>query len=302
MSVEVYPDETSWLAARRRGIGASEVPAVLGVSRYQSPMAVWSVKVGLDDGPGDLPALRWGKRLQRPIADGYIEETGRALIDPGPWTLFRSVPYPWLVATPDYLIRRPATGDPGLLEIKNASAYTRAEWALRGTARPVWHSNPSAIVGVGVHVGGDRRVLGGSELVYRDFVPHPGVAEWILEDVAAFWRLVQSEIPPRPLDGSEATTRALRRLYPTATPGAVVVLPREAMAWDEYIVAGERQIKTLTDTVEAARNELRAALGDAESGTLADGVMWTHKTETRKGYTKVVEPWSGRVLRRRVAR
>ena len=190
-------------------------------------MAVWSVKVGLDDGPGDLPALRWGKRLQRPIADGYIEETGRALIDPGPWTLFRSVPYPWLVATPDYLIRRPATGDPGLLEIKNASAYTRAEWLSGEPPVPYGIQIQAQLLVSGFTWAAIAALLGGSELVYRDFVPHPGVAEWILEDVAAFWRLVQSEIPPRPLDGSEATTRALRRLYPTATPGAVVVLPRE---------------------------------------------------------------------------
>ena len=74
------------------------------------------------------------------------------------------------------------------------------------------------------------------------------------------------------------------------------------MSWDEYIVAGERQIKTLVRHRGSGAERARAALGDAESGTLADGVMWTHKTETRKEYTKTVEPWSGRVLRRRVAR
>ena len=301
VSVETYPTESDWLAARRSGIGASEAAAVLGLVPSRSRVAVWLDKVGLGDPVVEVERMRWGKRLQRAIADGYVEETGRELLDPGPYVLLRSVRYPFLVASPDYLLRAPALRpDPGLLEIKSTSAWARRDWQ-EDPPLPYLIQVQAQMLVSGLAWAALAALIGGQELVYTDVPPHDAARDWIVEDLATFWELVKSETPPRPLDGSEATTAALRRLYPTAHPGTAIRLPVEAGAWDEIIVAGESHIKRLTAAVEAARNELRVALGDAETGEL-DGVTWTNRVETRKGYTKVVEPWSGRVLRRRAPR
>ncbi len=59
-----------WLAARRKGIGGSDVAAVIGVSKYAGPTRVYYDKLGV------LPDGR--SRLRRPHAcEGSPAGTGR---------------------------------------------------------------------------------------------------------------------------------------------------------------------------------------------------------------------------------
>lgn len=301
-TVERYDTESDWLAARRRGIGASEAAAVLGLSKFLSPMDVWTDKVGLAEPRAELERMKWGKRLQRPIADGYAEETRRTLIDPGPYTLLRSVRYPWLVASPDYfLMQHDASAGPGTLDVKNSSVFMRQDWSEEPPL-PYQIQVQQQLLVTGLTWGVLAVLLGGQELMYADLVVHAGARAWLLEDLEKFWRLVQAEMPPAVLDGSAQTTAALRALFPKPEPGQTVVLPPEALEWDRVVQEGEASIDALEGAVNAAKNQLRAAIGSAEAGLLPGGVLWQHRLETRKGYTKTVAPWEGRVLRRRVSK
>lgn len=299
-TVERYNTEADWLAARRRGIGASEAAAVLGLSKFLSPMDVWSDKVGLAEPRAELERMKWGRRLQRPIADGYAEETRRTLIDPGPYTLLRSIRYPWLVASPDYfLMQHDASAGPGTLDVKNSSVFMRQDWTEEPPLAYQIQVQQQLLV-TGLTWGVLAVLLGGQQLVYADLAVHAGAQAWLLEDLEKFWGLVQAETPPAVLDGSAQTTAALRALFPKPEPGQTVVLPPEALEWDRVIQEGEASIDALEGAVNAAKNQLRAAIGSAEAGVLAGGILWTHKHQSRKGYTKVVEPWEGRILRRSV--
>lgn len=300
-AIETFTTEAEWLAARRTGIGASEIAAVLGVSRFASPASVWADKCGLGEPLGEIERLRWGKRLQRPIADGFVAETGRELLDPGPYVLLRSTRYPWLVMSPDYFQRWGGPSKLGVLEIKNVGEYSRRDWLDEPPVGYQLQVQAQLLV-TGLGWGTLAALIGGAELVFADLVRHADAAEWILDAAAVFWTYVQRETPPPQLDGSEQTTRALKRLYPTADAGRVVPLPEAAADWDRTIIEGEAAIAEFEERVDAAKNQLRAAIADAEAGRLPDGRVWTNKLETRKGYTKTVEPWAGRTLRRRAAR
>ena len=295
--VESYPTEAEWLTARRRFITASEIAAVLGLSRHASAMSVWLDKLGLAEPGPELERLRWGRRLQGPIAAGFRDETGRAVLDPGPFTLLRSVRYPWLAASPDYFTARPDVSTPGVLEVKNASAYAKREWADEPPV-PYQLQLQTQLLVTGFTWGTLVALIGGAELLVRDLGVHDTAVAVILDETERFWRGVQTGTPP-PADGSDATTAAIRRLYPSTDLGPVVTLPADAGVWDAAIADGELEIERLTEIVNAAKNHLRLAIGNFESGRLPDGTVWAHKLERRKGYTKTVEPWEGRVLRRR---
>lgn len=193
-----------------------------------------------------------------------------------------------MTATPDYLVATREAPDPwrtpGVLEIKNAGEYTRGQW-VEEPPLPYLVQLQAQILVSGFAWGVLAALLGGADLVFRDYVAHEGVAEWIVEDVAAFWACVQRGDPPRPLDGDAATTRALARLYPRPVPEKTIALPPAAAEWDRIIHDGDAEIKAITERVDAARNELRAAIGDAERGTLPDGSSWSYKLESRPEYT-----------------
>lgn len=70
-----------WKAARRGGLGASEVPAILGLGKYQSPLDVWLEKKGLAEDRGDTPQSRVGRYAEGAIAAQYADEQGFILIN-----------------------------------------------------------------------------------------------------------------------------------------------------------------------------------------------------------------------------
>lgn len=57
-----------WLAERRKGIGGSDVAAVLGLNPWRSPVQVWLDKMGQAPGEEETEPMRWGKLLEPVIA------------------------------------------------------------------------------------------------------------------------------------------------------------------------------------------------------------------------------------------
>ena len=123
-----YKDRATWLEARRAGIGASDAAAVIGAR--PSPLAVFLDKLGLAEAQAETPAMAWGRKLEPLVAAQYAEETGRRVVDPGPFTIHqsRAAETPWLMATLDRVIVDDARG-PGVLEIKTTHAAHREQWA-----------------------------------------------------------------------------------------------------------------------------------------------------------------------------
>src|SRR5262245_42442218 len=95
-------DRERWLAERNKGIGASEAAAIVGLSPWESPLAVYARKVGvLETVKEETEAMRWGALLEPLILTEFGIETGREVVRAG--KLLRSVERPWQLATLDGL-------------------------------------------------------------------------------------------------------------------------------------------------------------------------------------------------------
>jgi len=99
-----YAPEADWLAARRHGIGASEIAAVMGISPYDSPFSLWWRKqMGWETDAN--PEMSTGTWLEPTIADWYEENAdpngNLAIRRAG---LYANPDRPWQTATPDRLI------------------------------------------------------------------------------------------------------------------------------------------------------------------------------------------------------
>ena len=91
------PGSPQWQAARARGIGGSEIAAVLGLSPWESRFSLWHRKMGLAAPVAQNDVMYWGNRLEGVIRDEFNlrhanwpdEETAEAFpaaLPPTPWT------------------------------------------------------------------------------------------------------------------------------------------------------------------------------------------------------------------------
>jgi putative phage-type endonuclease len=104
------------LELRKKGIGGSEIAAVLGINPWSSPQQVWARKLGLEPEPEYTPAMRRGWHLESGIISWLAENRG-IVVSPG--TTLQSKAHPICIATPDGFARETAGSPPfAVVEVK----------------------------------------------------------------------------------------------------------------------------------------------------------------------------------------
>lgn len=114
-----------WLNARRRGITATDATAILGLSPWKTPLAVWLDKV---DPQPEEHAYRYdrGHALEGPLAAEYARQTG-AIMERPPLILAHP-DHPTLIASLDWLAH--TRDDTHIVECKTGNDWS--EWADDG--------------------------------------------------------------------------------------------------------------------------------------------------------------------------
>lgn len=164
-------DRADWLDARRKGIGASDVPAILGVSDYTTAVHVYHDKRGdLVDDAGE--AAMWGTLLEEPVAREWARRQRSVIQRVG---LVARVDQPWAMTTLDrQVLECPmdrAVRTRCALEVKCRSAFKAYRWHADVPddvlAQAVWQMYVTGYDHIHVAV-----LIGGNELklttVFRD--------------------------------------------------------------------------------------------------------------------------------------
>lgn len=115
---------------RRKGIGASDIGAILGVSRYRTGLDVWLDKTGRAPDLPDSEAALMGHLLEPVVAQRYHLLFPERELTPGTtvWAGATDAPF---FCTPDYYVND--RGNISLLEIKTRSFTTTRDWGTEGT-------------------------------------------------------------------------------------------------------------------------------------------------------------------------
>ncbi len=306
--VETFPTREAWLEARKTfGIGSSDVPAIVGVSRFQSALALYHEKLGLTRPSANYEELaRWGQILEEPISQRYAEETKRVIHNPnagGVWTIVRAKDRPHMIASVDRFIvgvpedAKPAPAPPiGVLEIKNAHLMMKDEWLAEHNNEPpveyqVQLQHQLAVTGA--KWGSIAALIGGSMFVWADVPRDEELIAKLVELEDEFMERLRTRTPPK-ADGSESSREVLKRIYPKDT-GATVQLPIEAIEWHLELEAAKKAEKDAKAAIDLNSNLLKQAIGDATCGLLPDGNLYTLKQQARAEF---VSPYvEFRVLR-----
>jgi len=268
---------------RRQGIGSSEAAAILGWSKFQSPLEVYQYKTadepqGFHDAVPNSP-MYWGQQLEGVILGEYEKMTGYAV---GSRQERFKIGHGLFWATVDGLAFDPASketiaavnakcarndtdwGDPEAGEVPlYYTAQAIVEMACAGT--PAWHC-PVLFAGQRLEIYKVRRDLDAE----RDILA--ALTEW--------WeRHVVARVPPEPV-----TAKDLTIAYPENITGKVVEAKIDEIEWINKIRKCNADIAVLTAEKEGYEIALKKYMKDAEALAHEGNILATWKSFTRKGY------------------
>lgn len=254
-----------WLAARRDGIGGSDVAAVLGISRYAGPMRVFYDKHGaLDD--VDNEAMEWGRRLEDAVRQKFTDEHPELYVRKGPG-LVAHPERPWQRATIDGLASETPDGEPvALVEVKTGASGAE-DWGdeltdevpLAYLCQVTWYLD---VYGLGA--GYLAVLLDGRS--YREYLIEydADLAAKLRGHCDSFWRNhVLTGVAPE-ADGLADTEQVLASQHNPKkdTEGD---LPSEAVGWAQIYGAAHLDALAAQARKQLAGNNLRAAFVAAGS-------------------------------------
>jgi len=275
------PTDPAWHEARRTFIGASDAPAVLGLSPWSSALDVWAEKLGLVEpfqGNEDLIARKWAAlNPEATVINLRLTE--------------RHQKYPHIAASVDRVLSDVYGHQ--LLECKYVGPGTAHQWENGPPDHvQVQCQVQMAVTGaIRVHVCAliiDRTPEWKTWAVQRD---EPVIAD-IIGRLNVWWQNhIVEGFAPNPDDTDPYRAKdTLGRIYDRAD-GVPVRLSGASLGLIEEIKRSKALRKDLDAQITAAENELRAALGDATEGFGDDNAkpVVTWRAQDRFSYdTKAV--------------
>ncbi|MFJ2206033.1 YqaJ viral recombinase family nuclease [Streptomyces microflavus] len=268
--------EEQWHAARRGGIGGSNVAAILGLgnTKYQSPLHVYEEKHGRSTFDGN-EAAEIGSEIEPFLAHMFTKRSGIATAE-APGTLVH-LERDWMRVNVDRLtFERPGPAS-GVLELKSRSEYQAAEW--EDGAVP---DAPAVQCHWGMAVGGwdhgfVAALVGGNKFRWVRLERDEEMIEWLVDYCGRwFQRHVVEGFPPDP-DGYEATTDLLAKLWSVKAETIAEVDVSKAQELRAVRADLKAQEKALAAQLRAVENEMRILTGENELAKVGDKVAWTWK-------------------------
>jgi putative phage-type endonuclease len=275
-----------WLAARRRGIGASDVPAILGVSDYGTPRSVYYDKRG-ESVDNANEAAHWGTVLEEPVAREWARRNRSVVRRVG---LVAHIDDPVLMCTLDRRVTEcplpESRREQCALEVKCRSAFKASRWHATLpddiTGQMLWQI---AVTGYdhlhyAVLVGGNDYRQG---VVRRS--DHEATIRHIVTACKRFWDefVSPSVVPAADPERGERELEMYKRMYRNrsgVTEGDFIAVTEAVLAYEQHRVEESAAARAK----KVAQAELMRLLGDHDV-VLADGHLAFEMRPVKRAWT-----------------
>ena len=200
------------VATRKSYIGASEVPAICGVSPFRSAWDVWAEKVGLAEPQPPNDAMILGLILEPAILDWAHREI--APLKRNVQRVLRLSDSCRLRATLDGVFRVDGHVEPVEVKIGTACSPRSQEWGEPHTDEvplDVRYQVQAQLMACQAPIGHVLALLPGPRLAHFCVHADHDLQDKIRDQVIAFWRCVQTREPPPESAPSPATFNSIRR-------------------------------------------------------------------------------------------
>ena len=266
-------DRAEWLEARRAGIGASDIAAIMGISPWSTPFQVWASKVAEIPEDEGSEQMKWGRILENVILDEWEKENEDVVHSRG--RLIRSSDVPVMMATLDGITHTPKR-KPAVAEAKN-----RAEWSWDSVPEHYYSQVQWQLAVTGYEIGYLIVLFAGRHLETFEIEADKDYQTAQILAAGEFWKLVEANEPP-PTDGADNPLMA--SLWPYHTEQAVEIDAEVAVELYEARSAD----KEASGRRDAAEASIKATLGEADTAVVGQQVVatWRNNGKGRRFLVK----------------
>ena len=272
--------ERAFRERRRTGIGGSDAGAVLGLSKFRTPLDVYLDKV--DEAPEreETQAMKLGKKLEPVVASLYTEDTGIALRELPDDYMAVHPDYPFMIAHPDRL----GEDEKLVAELKTTNAFAGGEWGETGevyaNASEAEEGIPDFYVVQLCHYqavenrdyGAMAVLIGGQDFRYYHMHRDRRFEQVLIRAAEQFWhKHVLPRVPPDPQNVED-----LKLLYPKDA-GHSIEATGEIMDAVAELKNEKSEYKDTENRIDALEFAIKAFMGAASELVDVDGrklVTW----------------------------
>lgn len=271
MKVHKFGSKEEWLNMRLNVVTSTEVSALFGLNPYITEYELWHQKknrevIILED----HERLRWGNRLEAPIAEGVAEDNGWLVY---PFKDFATHDEIKAGSSFDYMVAVPNEDNTkaveGLLEIKNV------DWLQ---IKQKWEMDNGKIIEAPPHIELQVQhqlmvtshpfcyiaaLEGGNKVHLLKRTPQEKIIAAIKSKIIKFWNSIEHNIEPKP--NWEEDAEFIAKMYSFAEPNKVMNVTEPRM--DELAIEyGEvqKQYAQLEKRKKAIKAEMLTLMGDNE--------------------------------------
>lgn len=263
-----------WLNDRMKGIGGSDVGAVLGLNKYKSPYTLWAEKSGLlHTEEIDNESMRIGRDLEDYVAKRFMEATGKKVVTSE--YSFQSEKHPFMLANVDRLLVDEEAG----LECKTASALTRCDFE-NGDIPPSYYCQCMHYMAVtGFKKWYIAILVMGKGFYWYEINRNEEEIKALIEAEKDFWNCVENGEAPE-VDASESTKDTLNLRWQSQDKECI--LGHEAEDSVKELLSIKKRIKALKELQTAYENVIKSEMEEAEYAEVENAtIKWkTSKSES----------------------
>lgn len=269
--VDITPDTPEWEQERRNSIGASETAAILGLSKWSTPLAVYLSKMGK---PSDFdPELSYVTHALEPVVKGWVERFHPEWGTVEPGFMARSTEHPHLHGSFDFILVRP-DGYREPLQVKTGHQNAKSSWD-NGVPTEYLIQEQQEIYVFGSQSARLVVMHGGRTFDWYDIQrDEEFIQEHLIPKTKEFWeKHVLAEVAPEPTTISEVA-----EVYPsqagTVIEGSETVA--DAVSKREVLLS---DAKALTEEADLLTLAIAQYMGEAETLTINGQPVVTYKTQ-----------------------
>lgn len=268
-------ERLEWLRERQKGIGGSDVGAILGLNKYKTAFEVYLEKTEpiLNIGEQSESAY-WGDQFEEVVAKEFEKRTGKKVRRDR--RHFQNKKYPFMIANID----RRVVGENSILECKTANQYLAKEWEEEEVPASYLVQVQHYLAVTGATKGYIAVLIGGQKFIWKEVERDDELIEYIIEAEKEFWKMVQEKTPPA-LDGSSAAEKWVNEKYKKVNEGEIIQLDsswkdllKKRVELKEYKDSVDKEIKEID-------NQLKQNIKHAEYAN-APGYSISYKSVSQK--------------------